>query len=169
MSRTWIRRARPAFALIALVLIIIIIGSIASGLGVSFLFDKTLGGRSDQLQWATNLSLLPSVSFESLTEVVYLSALHQFGLFGLLSFIVALVCPVLLALTGNVPDAHTVYKRSIAAGLMVYLVIAASDAAMLFIPVLLFYWSLSSLLLSAQTLADPVRQSSSRLLSRAAV
>jgi len=42
----------------------------------------------------------------------------------------------------------TSFQRSLLSGLFIYLIISCSDGALLFIPVMVFYWFLSALLLA---------------------
>jgi hypothetical protein len=80
--------------------------------------------------------------------MVYVSVLDIFGLVGLVAFILAMTGPLLLYATGTLPHAATPYKRALALGLVLYLLVAMSDGALLFIPVMAIYWFVASLLLS---------------------
>lgn len=118
------------------------------GWDATFLFDRQLGGRAYQLVALERATALPQTSFEAILEIVYLSVLHSFGILGLAAFLVGMLAPVVLHFAGALPFAGTDYKRSLATGLVVYLVVASSDGALLFIPVMVFYWFIVSLLLS---------------------
>lgn len=118
------------------------------GLGVGFLFDRNLGGRIGQWRYIETATVVPRLPFGGIGEIVYLSVLHNFGLIGLACFLVGIGAPLFLHLTGCVPSARSTYKRSLAAGLMIYLVVAMSDGAILYIPVMAIYWFVVSLLLS---------------------
>lgn len=120
----------------------------------AFLLDRTLGGRLNQLQGLGELPLLPREAFSGILEMVYLSVLQVFGLFGLAAFVLALSGPLLLYAAGALPWAATRYKRALALGLGLYLVVAMSDGALLFIPVMAFYWLVASLLLSGNVPAE---------------
>jgi hypothetical protein len=113
-----------------------------------FLLDTRLGGRDYQLEGLADATFLPSQPFEMLWEIVYASVLVQFGVLGLVAFLVALTAPIALQLLGCLPQRGTEYKRALAAGLVTWLVIAVSDGGALFIPVMAFYWFVVSLLLS---------------------
>lgn len=115
---------------------------------VSFLLDRNLGGRIGQLQALERATALPQARFEAIGEIVYLSVLENFGVVGLVCFLVGMAAPLALHLAGAVPFAASRYKRSLAAGLGIYLFVAMSDGAILFIPVMAFYWFVASLLLS---------------------
>jgi hypothetical protein len=133
--------------------VLVVVGGVLTalrlmGLQTAFLFDRNLGGRIVQLQVLDEATILPGISFEHILEMVYLSILENFGLVGLATFLVAMSAPLLLFLFRAVPHAATEYKRSLAAGLMVYLFVALSDGALLFIPVMAFFWFVVTLLVS---------------------
>lgn len=113
-----------------------------------FLLDTKLGGRASQLDVFERASVFPAIPFLILWEIVYLSILEYFGVIGLFTFVAALVAPVVLHLSGGVPEHRSEYKRALASGLMVYVVIAMADAGMLNIPVMAFFWFIVSLLVS---------------------
>ena len=119
------------------------------GFGMDFLFDKSLGGRSDQLASLTHFTILPNQAFDAISEIVYASIISQFGILGLLAYLSAMATPVLMSLSGFIYGANSKYKKSITAGLIIYLGVSVSDGALLLIPVLLFFWSLVSLLVSS--------------------
>jgi hypothetical protein len=114
----------------------------------AFLLDRNLGGRLGQLQGIENVTLLPGQAFTDILEIVYISVLDVFGLVGLAAFLLAMAGPLLLYWAGALPHAASTFKRSLALGLVVYLIVAASDGALLYIPVMAFYWFTASLLLS---------------------
>jgi hypothetical protein len=118
------------------------------GRGVAFLLDRRFGGRIDQLAFLTDASILPSEEFETIVEMVYLSVLHNFGVVGLTFFLVAMTGPLILHLGRFLPYAESPFKKSLALGLIVYLIVALSDGAILYIPVMALYWFVASLLLS---------------------
>jgi hypothetical protein len=118
------------------------------GQDVSFLFDRKLGGRLGQLGAFETAGLLASAPFESISEIVYLSVMESFGVLGLAAFVTAMAAPLGLQALGATPFANSGYKRSLAAGLAVYLVVAMSDGAILLIPVMAIYWFVVTLLVS---------------------
>jgi hypothetical protein len=153
LARVYVKRVSGrtlAILGVSLVLMTVGIGAVMTLMGadVSFLLDRKLGGRIGQWRQLDTATVLPTTRFEAIVEIVYLSVLESFGLLGLLGFLVAMTTPVLLQLAGAVPFGRSPYKRSVAAGLIIYLAVAMSDGAMLFIPVMAFYWFLVSLLLS---------------------
>ena len=115
---------------------------------LGFLFDRTLGGRIGQLRYLIDASLLPSQPFDIIQEIIYLSVIDYFGLVGLLTFLIGMTGSLLLYAARALPDGDNEYKRSLAAGLIVYLFVAISDGALLYIPVMALYWFVATLLLS---------------------
>lgn len=118
------------------------------GRNLSFLFDKNLGGRVDQLMPIDKITLFPDKKFSQVAEIVYVSILDSFGFVGLLAFLLAMFTPVIYGIMRHVPYGGSLYKKSILCGLIIYLILACSDGAFLYIPVLAIYWFMLSLLLS---------------------
>ncbi len=132
------------------------------GFDIGFLFDPRLGGRIGQWDVVETATLLPSGSFSGILEIVYLSILDTFGALGLVTFLAAMTGPVLLWAAGAVPSGASTYKRALIGGLVIYLFMALSDGAILFIPVMAIYWFLVSLLLSPAVVAPAVRSAPGR-------
>ncbi len=109
-----------------------------------FIFDKDLGGRFDQLSYLKDISIFPLKPFTGLEEMTYLSILDQFGMIGLINFIIAMTCPFLFILKKKLNN----FNKCVVAGLITYLIIAISDGAILLIPTMAYYWFLSSMLLT---------------------
>lgn len=118
------------------------------GRGAAFLVDRRLGGRIDQLRYLAEASILPSEEFDSISEMIYFSIAHNFGVLGLTCFVLALAGPLILHLGGFLPQMQSPYKKSLALGLLLYLIVALSDGAILLIPVMPIYWFVATLLLS---------------------
>lgn len=118
------------------------------GRNSSFLFDKNLGGRADQLIALDKITFFPEKKFSQVAEIVYVSILDSFGFFGLLVFLLAMFVPIVYGLLRRVPYGASLYKKSILYGLIIYLVLAFSDGAFLYIPVMAIYWFMISMLLS---------------------
>lgn len=118
------------------------------GREVAFLFDSNLGGRLAQFDALETATILPAVPFLWIREIVYLSVLETFGFVGLVTFLLGMMAPLAAHLLGALPLGETSYKRSVAAAVMVYLVVSISDGGVLFIPVMAFFWFMVSLLLS---------------------
>lgn len=108
------------------------------GVGVEFLFDKNLGGRSEQLEIFDHLTLFGSGEFLNISEIVYVSILQQFGLVGILLFMIYILSPII------VNRFYGIKTTPIEWGLIIYLVICMSDGAILLIPTMVFYWFIAS-------------------------
>ncbi len=115
----------------------------------AFLFDTNLGGRADQLEVLDHITLLSHIPFISIAEVVYLSILERMGLAGLALFLLMVGAPVALSL----PSRNSI-KKSFIAGVLLYLFLALSDGAIMFIPVMAFFWFLVSMMVSSNEYFD---------------
>ncbi|MDB4949844.1 MAG: hypothetical protein JWM27_2493, partial [Gemmatimonadetes bacterium] len=113
-----------------------------------FIFDRNLGGREVQWSHPGDLTLLPGVRFATVLEMVYLSMLYDFGVLGLALYVLGMAAPLALHLAGALPQRGSEYKRALAAGVAIYLIVSLSDGGLLFIPIMAFYWFVVSLLLS---------------------
>lgn len=154
LQRIYVRRVSLKSLAVLAVSLTVVIGGVlwaVDFIGVdpmAFLFDRQLGGRIGQLGVLAEATVLPQVSFLHILEMVYLSVLENFGAVGLVSYLIAMVAPIGMHLLRLVQFPTTEYKRSLTAGLIIYLVVSLSDGALLFIPVMAFYWFLASLLVS---------------------
>jgi hypothetical protein len=154
LQRVYVRR--PTVKTLAvltgsLVLLAVGIGYVMSsilGVQFGFLADRNLGGRLSQLDALETAPLLPNSPFAAIYEMTYLSVLNVFGLVGFGAFVLAMFTPVGLHFAGALPGRSSTYKRALVSGLVVYLTVAFLDGAILFIPVMAFFWFVVSLLLS---------------------
>ena len=122
------------------------------GVNLNFLFDSGLGGRASQLTVFDNLSLFGDFNFVGMGEIVYASILQNFGFLGIFLFILYLFAPVLVFLMYK--KRLTTYDNSKAYwGLLIYCIIAISDGAILLIPVMAFYWFMSSYIFRSYSFA----------------
>jgi hypothetical protein len=107
--------------------------------GIAMLADQSLSGRSEQLEIIHSFSLLPSGSYSGFSEMVFLSALRQFGLVGFLSTLILFLCPVGFGLVDKEIYASPIRKAAVK-GLFLYFAMAWIDGAIDLIPVMAFYW-----------------------------
>jgi hypothetical protein len=106
---------------------------------LSFLFDPTLGGRAGMLDEIFHATLLPDRGMFAFSEVLYVSAAHEYGYAGLVAFTLIMLSPVLLLFID--PSALRSPSRTAALkGLILYAFLACSDGALNFLPVMAFYW-----------------------------
>lgn len=151
IQRLYVRRASLKSVATLITYLALMVGGVWWALSlmdqdIGFVFDAALGGRMQQFE--QEFTFLPAQPFEHIAEIVYLSMLANFGVVGLVSFLVGMSGPLILYWIGALPFRGSAYKRGLVAGLVVYLIVALSDGAILFIPVMAFYWFLVSLLLS---------------------
>lgn len=134
------------FSLFFLVAIIIFVMDYFLHANMSFIFDQNLGGRIGQVE-SLNILFFPNKEFSVINEIVYISILDQLGLLGLFTFILLMVSPFWLYLA-NIRKINNPYKQAIFLGMVIYLIVAFSDGAILYIPVMAIYWFLAALLIS---------------------
>jgi hypothetical protein len=123
---------------------------------LSFLFDPNLGGRTEQLNVLQTTSIFSERPFHGISEIVYLGILSNFGILGLICYILCMCSPLFFALSFK---AVSLTHKRILCGLATYLFVSLSDGALLLIPVLPFYWFLSSLVLRRSLEAVPFNSS----------
>jgi len=117
----------------------------AMGRDMSFLWDRNLGGRIAQLDVLSDMRIIPYKMFTSLTEIAYLGVIEFFGIPGFFLFVAYLaVVPVILWLEG-VPPLSLSPASACQQGLLIYMVLACSDAAFGFIPVMMVFWMIAGL------------------------
>ncbi|MBS7564528.1 hypothetical protein KHS38_08935 [Mucilaginibacter sp. Bleaf8] len=114
----------------------------------SFLFDKNLGGRTTQFTSLHKIELISSKKFRLIAEIIYISVLAEFGVVGLLLFLTAMLTPLFLYVTKLIRYKNSPVKKALFHGLLMYLILSWSDGAILYIPVMAFYWMIVGLLLS---------------------
>ena len=150
----------------------VLFSGISVGL-VQFFFDPTAGNRIGEVHAAAQTTLLPAQPLYGFAEVLYASAAQYWGWAGLAAFTLIMISPVLV-LIWDPALLRSPLQRAALKGLMIYIVMAASDGALDFIPVMAFYWFVYAVLLygwpgarGAPVLAataPPVEDSGGRLL-----
>lgn len=141
--------ARYMTLLIALAGVIFFIAFVVLGAGTSFLFDTNLGGRAEQVEALENVTLLSNIPFISIAEIVYLSILERMGLVGLLLFLIMIGVPIVLTFY-----TRGALRKCFLSGALLYLLVAFSDGAIMFIPVMAFFWFLISMMISSNEYFD---------------
>ncbi len=140
---------RYVILLLSLIGIVLFIVFVVLGGGLSFLFDTSLGGRAAQVHALDNIHLLSQTPFISIAEIVYLSILERMGLAGLALFLLMVATPIIL----TIPTRGALRKCFIS-GTLLYLLVAFSDGAIMYIPVMAFFWFLISLMISSNKYFD---------------
>ena len=127
--------------------------------GSSGVIDKNLGGRLPQLGILADLKerwlegdyvgfLLPVKAFIRIYEMTYLGILEGFGVLGLIFFILAMGCPVYFI--GRIArESGNPWLQAACLSMILYLIVAFSDGALVNAPVMAFYWALVFFSLSA--------------------
>lgn len=93
-----------------------------------------------------NIKLISSKPFVAIDEMLYLSILNIFGIMGLIFFLIALFSPIVIFILKNIKNKISKIDKSIISGLVTYLIISFNDGAILYIPIMAFYFFLSSFL-----------------------
>ena len=117
------------------------------GRDLSWIVDAKLGGR---LHFLTSFKwdLFSDGIFYTIGEMTYLSIALNFGVVGLIFFVLMIAAAPLMGLLKKLPESGHELKKSILFGQIIYLVVAFIDGAILLIPVMCFYWFLTACLLS---------------------
>ena len=113
---------------------------------ISWYFDKDMGGRVKDYYFI--ISFLSHIPFAHIAEMIYFSVLYIFGFLGLVFFIISMFSPIALFALKNIKNNLSNVDKCIILGLATYLIVSFSDGAILYLPVMAFYWFLSSFLLS---------------------
>jgi hypothetical protein len=106
---------------------------------IAFLFDPTLGGRSGESAAFLHPTFLPDMPLAGFAEMLYSSALTDYGIVGLLSVLLIFLGPIIL-FTINTRIARSPVKMAALKGLILYAIVATIDGATNLIPVMAFYW-----------------------------
>lgn len=128
--------------------LIVLLVIYAIGFDVTFLFSSDLGGRLSTFQDIGTILPFSVQSYDYIREIVYPSVLAKFGYVGLVSFIGMMIAPLLLRYAQREP--FSAQERIIAFSMLIYLMVCWSDGAILYIPVLFFYWALAAALLTSR-------------------
>jgi hypothetical protein len=115
-------------------------------LSSDFFLDRFLGNRIGQLEVLKHIEWFSTEPFNGIYEVIYLGTLLSFGVVGLITFLFGMTFPLLMYSTHKQQPSDE--GAAIALGLVLYLLIACSDGALLLLPVMCFYWFLTLLLIT---------------------
>lgn len=106
---------------------------------IAFLFDPTLGGRVGGPAASLNVTFLPDVPLEGFSEMLYNSALKEYGITGLLSILLIFLGPLLIFVMKS-GIVRLPVRRAALKGLILYAIVSIIDGATNLIPVMAFYW-----------------------------
>ena len=137
-------RVRPGPALRQTIALAATAGLVLLGLSftssnLTFLYAEGLGGRESELASFASPTLMPSVPIAAFAEILYASALTNYGILGFLSIVLIFLTPLLL-IACKPALLHSPTRRAAAKGLLLYAILAAIDGATILIPVMAFYW-----------------------------
>lgn len=140
----YLRSAWRRLALLAFVVALVFGALLFLSLGpnaLAFLLDPTAGGRTTEIArvQSSGLTFLPSAPLAGFVEILYVTAVQDFGISGLIAFLLLMFSPVLLLFFDR-GALRSPYRLAALQGLVLYIVLAASDGGMDFIPVMAFYW-----------------------------
>lgn len=139
------RAAKPLLFIVGTA-VAILVALFAVSYDLNFLFDPTLGGRAGEFSLATTAKLLPAVPLNGFSEILFASALTNYGYVGLFAILLLFCFPIILMVLR--PETIASPVRSAAGkGLVLYVVISLSDGATNLIPVMAFYWFIYSIML----------------------
>ncbi len=144
---------RLARGLLALIVGTVLVAWLLQLLGrdLTWIFDTSLGGRAQKYDGTlANLSLLPTGSVAQFGEIVYLGILRNYGLIGFLCFLPFFWGGMFLSYRGRF--AHHPVRRAARQGLMAYYFMSMSDGAILFIPVMAYFYFTTLVALEGQEL-----------------
>lgn len=168
MAISWVDAKRPSRILALGGLGLLFVATVplileVMGRDSSFIFDSRLGGRNDQFNVFNIFAFLPQEPVGPIFEITYASIYRNYGLIGLMSFVLFLLAPIIATLTG--PRRKRLFNRAAAAGLGVYMVTAWSDGATLFIPTMAIYFFLALLALEGNVDVQQQKTRTSRSAS----
>jgi hypothetical protein len=109
--------------------------------GLSFLFDSSLGGRTDLLENFSRATLLPTAPLTNFLEIIYASAASMLGWAGVAAVILLFCSPLFLVISFK-ELRRTPLQVAACQGLVLYIFLAAMDGALNYIPTMAFYWFL---------------------------
>lgn len=112
-----------------------------------FLLDRFLGNRIGQLEVLEHLEWFSTQPFNGIYEVIYLGVLLSFGIAGLITFLLGMTFPIFCYLLSARHASEE--GNAMVFGLVLYLLVACSDGALLLLPVMCFYWLLVMLLITS--------------------
>ena len=130
---------------------LLLVGGLLQLLGrdLGWLFDPSMNGRVEKYdELGTTMTLLPSGNIGGFGEIVYLGILREQGLLAFLAFVPFFFGGLILSYRGR--HAHHPIRRGARQGLMAYMFMSLSDAAILFIPVMAFFYLTVLLALEGQ-------------------
>ena len=145
--RVNLRRAIKPILFVAGTGLAILVAVFASSYSLSFLFDPSLGGRLGEITMLGSSTWLPSLPLNGFAEVLFASALINYGYVGLATLLLLFLFPLALVIA-RPALARDPVRNAAAKGLVLYVIVATSDGATNLIPVMAFYWFVYAVMVS---------------------
>lgn len=114
------------------------------GFDSSFLVDRNFGGRLDQFTYLSDAQFIPNKAGIDLPEIVYLGIIHNYGYFGLLLFLFVMLSPYWAMKSLGTRLFSERLPSACMQGVLIYLILAMSDAAFNYIPTMLIFWMIGA-------------------------
>jgi hypothetical protein len=128
-----------------------------SGLGSNFLLDIKLGGRITYFDTLWTSGIIPYQQAADLYEIVYIGIIRNYGYIGLMLFLLFTTSPIFAMRTIGVRLNQQTAAAVCLQGIYIYLVLAMSDGAFNYIPVMQIFWMLAAMGISCAMLRPIVR------------
>jgi hypothetical protein len=157
-----VKLVQAAYIIFALLFVGVMIYFVMILLGADsgFLVDRELGGRLYQFSFLTDATLLPGQRAIDLPEIVYLGIIYNYGYSGLMLFLLALLAPIWAIKSLGVEFFTKRRSSACMHGMVIYLIVAMSDAAFNYIPTMLIFWMIGAWgIWYAEPSANPVMKS----------
>ncbi|MGV8813330.1 MAG: hypothetical protein ACOH2D_04390 [Gelidibacter sp.] len=134
---------------VALAFVLVLVFLLGKDLG--YLFDPTLNGRLDGHFFEKIHLFFYYKDFNGIAEMTYKSVLEQMGLVGVILFMIQVFSVLIVSYANKLFLYQNEYQNQLKVSILVYLIVAGIDGAYLLIPVSLFLWFFSSLILTKNT------------------
>lgn len=107
--------------------------------GDDFLLDSSLGNRDLYFWMLDEFRFFPSEPIGVIIEIPYISIYYDFGLLGVLAFILFMLAPLMIGGASPFAKEYPARLRAVNAGLWIYIAMTFSDGAMILVPSMLIY------------------------------
>jgi len=124
---------------IGAVMLIILLFALSNPSRIAYVYDPTLGGRIGELSMLREVTPLPTAPVTGFAEVLFASALVNYGVIGAAAFFFIFALPVLMVVARPQWLGDPV-RRMALKGMVLYVIVSASDGATNLIPVMAFFW-----------------------------
>lgn len=137
--RLYLGGAKRRIIAIAATMGLVLSGLLFNSKTIAFLFDPTLGGRESESLAFLHPTFLPDLPLQGFAEMLYSSAIAEYGVTGLFSILLIFLGP-LMVYAMNPRILSSPVRKAALKGLILYAIISIVDGATNLIPVMAFYW-----------------------------